>query len=71
MICPNCKANVDVNVRQCPFCGSEIHSKGHTSLGKASLILAILTFVCIIGIVVLIFSGGRNAAFMFFIVYKV
>lgn len=67
MICPNCKANIDANVKQCPFCGSEIRSAGHTPLGKASLILAILAIVCIVGIFALIFAGVGNTAVIIFV----
>jgi hypothetical protein len=61
MICPNCKATIADIVKRCPYCNHEIQSGiragGRTSLGKISLILAIASISCIIGSLLLIFSG--------------
>jgi len=67
MICPNCKAPIANTVKRCPYCNHEIQSGvragGHTSLGKISLILAIASISCIIGNLLLLFSGLGFAIF--------
>ncbi len=64
MICQNCNAKVDASVNKCPYCGSEITLKGHTTIGNASLILGILAIVCIVGVLALVFSGFGDPAIM-------
>jgi len=67
MICPNCKAAIANTVKRCPYCNHEIQSGvrtgGRTSPGKISLILAIASISCIIGNLLLIFSGLGFAIF--------
>lgn len=50
MNCPCCKAQIDISVRRCPFCGIEIETKGRSQYGKASLIFPWITAGCLLGI---------------------
>lgn len=63
MICPKCHVEVPDGVDHCPNCNNKISIKhgGHTALGKASLILAIIPIICFIVIFGHFFSGiGYN-----------
>jgi len=58
MICPNCKATIAENVKRCPYCSYNLQSTGgQTVLGKISLVMAFIALGCVIGSILLIFSG--------------
>jgi len=46
MRCPNCSAIIGKNIQRCPYCNIEIKELLHTTSGKISLYLGIITIFC-------------------------